>query len=85
VLAETGDGVSTLRAIQTLKPDVVFLDINMPQLNGLEVAEAVRDTTTVVFLTAYAREIALAHGGSIEVSSNDTSGTTFTVRLPRNN
>jgi DNA-binding LytR/AlgR family response regulator len=53
VLAETGDGVSTLRAIQTLKPDVVFLDINMPQLSGLEVAKAVRDTTTVVFLTAY--------------------------------
>jgi DNA-binding LytR/AlgR family response regulator len=53
ILAETGDGVSTLRAIQAQKPDVVFLDINMPQLNGLEVAKAVRDTTTVVFLTAY--------------------------------
>jgi DNA-binding LytR/AlgR family response regulator len=53
VLAETGDGVSTLRAIQAQKPDIVFLDINMPQLNGLEVAKAVRDTTTVVFLTAY--------------------------------
>lgn len=53
ILAETGDGVSTLRAIQVQKPDVVFLDINMPQLNGLEVAKAVRDTTTVVFLTAY--------------------------------
>lgn len=53
VLAETADGVSTLRAIQSLKPDVVFLDINMPQLNGLEVAKAVRNATTVVFLTAY--------------------------------
>jgi DNA-binding LytR/AlgR family response regulator len=53
VLAETGDGVATLRAIQAHKPDVVFLDINMPQLSGLEVAKAVRDTTTVVFLTAY--------------------------------
>lgn len=53
ILAETGDGVSTLRAIQVQKPDVVFFDINMPQLNGLEVAKAVRDTTTVVFLTAY--------------------------------
>jgi DNA-binding LytR/AlgR family response regulator len=53
VLAETGDGASTLRAIQAHKPDVVFLDINMPQLNGLEVAKAVREATTVVFLTAY--------------------------------
>ncbi|MDL2354375.1 MAG: HAMP domain-containing sensor histidine kinase [Pseudomonadota bacterium] len=31
-----------------------------------------------------AREIALAHGGSIAVSSNEASGTTFCVRLPRN-
>lgn len=53
VLAETGDGASTLRAIQTLRPDVVFLDINMPQLSGIEVAKAVRDITTVVFVTAY--------------------------------
>jgi signal transduction histidine kinase len=32
-----------------------------------------------------AREIALAHGGSIAVNSNAATGTTFTVRLPRNN
>ncbi|MET0855839.1 MAG: HAMP domain-containing sensor histidine kinase [Telluria sp.] len=32
-----------------------------------------------------AREIALAHGGSIAVASSAASGTTFTVRLPRNN
>jgi DNA-binding LytR/AlgR family response regulator len=53
ILAETGDGASTLRAVQSLQPDVVFLDINMPQLSGLEVAKAVSGTTTVVFLTAY--------------------------------
>ncbi|HEY0488301.1 MAG TPA: response regulator, partial [Telluria sp.] len=32
ILAETSDGISTLRSIQELAPDVVFLDINMPQL-----------------------------------------------------
>lgn len=53
ILEETADGASSLRAIQKLKPDVAFLDINMPHLNGLEVAEAVRGQTAVVFLTAY--------------------------------
>lgn len=53
ILAETGDGVGTLRAIQELAPDVVFLDINMPQLTGLEVARVIQGKTAIVFLTAY--------------------------------
>jgi DNA-binding LytR/AlgR family response regulator len=53
ILAETGDGVGTLRAIQQLAPDVVFLDINMPQLTGLEVARVIGGKTAIVFLTAY--------------------------------
>ena len=53
IVAECGDGVAALRAIQTLKPDIAFLDINMPQLSGLEVARAVGAATTIVFLTAY--------------------------------
>lgn len=53
VAAETADGVATLRAIQDCAPDVVFLDINMPQLSGLEVAKVIQGKTAVVFLTAY--------------------------------
>jgi DNA-binding LytR/AlgR family response regulator len=53
IVAETSDGVETLRSIQQLAPDFVFLDINMPQLTGLEVAKVIRGKTSVVFLTAY--------------------------------
>lgn len=53
IIAELGDGVAALRAIQELSPDIVFLDINMPQLTGLEVAKVVRGKTAIVFLTAY--------------------------------
>ena len=53
VVAETTDGVATLRAIKEFAPNVAFLDINMPQLTGLEVAKVVGPTTAVVFLTAY--------------------------------
>lgn len=53
IVAESSDGIATLRAIQELAPDLVFLDINMPQLTGLEVAKVIQGKTAVVFLTAY--------------------------------
>ena len=56
VAGERGDGLSALDAVQELAPDVVFLDIQMPGLTGLEVAEAwKRDDTLpiLIFVTAY--------------------------------
>lgn len=53
IVAEVGDGVSALRAIKAHRPDIAFLDINMPQLTGLEVANVIGAQTRVVFLTAY--------------------------------
>lgn len=55
IVAETADGAATVRAIQQLRPDVAFLDINMPHLSGLEVAQAVPAGTAIVFLTAYSQ------------------------------
>ena len=53
IVAETGDGAAALSALRKLAPDVAFLDINMPQLSGLDVARAVGSETAIVFLTAY--------------------------------
>ena len=53
IVAETADGAATVRAIAQWRPDIAFLDINMPQLSGLEVAQAVPAGTAIVFLTAY--------------------------------
>lgn len=36
-----------------LKPDITFIDIDMPQLNGLDLAELIGPSTTVIFTTAY--------------------------------
>ncbi|WP_191902173.1 LytR/AlgR family response regulator transcription factor, partial [Pseudomonas viridiflava] len=47
---------SALETIATQQPDVVFLDIRMPGLTGIEVARALRESspqTQVVFVTAY--------------------------------
>lgn len=53
VIGELADGAAALRAIEEQHPAVSFLDIRMPKLTGLEVAERVQGTTQVVFVTAY--------------------------------
>lgn len=54
IVAEVGDGAEALAAIQEWRPDIVFLDIDMPTLSGIEVAHAVRGQPLIVFLTAHA-------------------------------
>lgn len=53
VAAEVEDGLAALEAIQTHAPDVAFLDIKMPGLTGLRLAETVSGRCHVVFVTAY--------------------------------
>jgi len=54
VVGEASNGLEALQSAETLKPDLAFLDIEMPELNGLEVAEAwAGKGPTVVFVTAY--------------------------------
>lgn len=56
ILGQSADGEHALSAARRLQPDVVLLDINLPALNGLQVArqlKAERSSTAVIFLTAY--------------------------------
>ncbi len=54
VVGEASNGLEALAVAQELKPDVALLDIEMPELNGLEVAEAwVENGPAVIFVTAY--------------------------------
>lgn len=47
------DGFSALKAIQTEKPDLIFLDIEIPKLTGLEMLELIEDPPQIIFTTAY--------------------------------
>ena len=54
VISEASDGTTALEQIEAKKPDVVFLDIEMPELNGIEVARTLGVTgPIIVFITAY--------------------------------
>ncbi len=59
VVGVANDGVAALRMARELQPDIAFLDIRMPGLNGLEVARTFGARIHVVFVTAY-QEHALA-------------------------
>ena len=53
VVAVARNGLEAAERIAALKPDLAFLDIQMPGLTGLEVAQGIEGTTRVVFVTAY--------------------------------
>ena len=53
VVAECGDGFEGFKAIQDLHPDLIFLDIQMPRLNGFEMLELLDNPPSVIFTTAF--------------------------------
>lgn len=53
VIATAEDGGESLRLIHKHEPDLVFLDVRMPGLSGIEVLEALRHRPAIVFTTAF--------------------------------
>ena len=53
LVAECADGFCGLKKIQEMKPDLVFLDIQMPKLTGLEMLEVLDEKPEIIFSTAY--------------------------------
>lgn len=53
VVQECGDGFEGIKAIQQHHPDLIFLDIQMPKINGFEMLELVEEPPAVIFTTAF--------------------------------
>jgi two-component system LytT family response regulator len=53
ILDEAGNGKDAIEKIESLQPDLVFLDIQMPDLTGFEVIEKLNHKPAIIFTTAY--------------------------------
>lgn len=53
ILGDCANGFEAVKAITELKPDLVFLDVQMPKLDGFEVLELLDTPVEVIFVTAY--------------------------------
>lgn len=53
IVQECGDGFEGIKAINAHAPDVIFLDIQMPKINGFEMLELIESPPAVIFTTAF--------------------------------
>src|SRR4029078_8189673 len=53
VLQECSDGFEGLKAIMQHQPDLIFLDVQMPKINGFEMLELIEEPPAVIFTTAF--------------------------------
>jgi CheY-like chemotaxis protein len=77
-LHEASDGIEALEAAQSTPPAIVFLDIDMPRLDGIEVCRRLRadpqmSSTTIVMLTA-------AHGDQTQRTAEEAGADLFLTK-----
>ncbi len=53
ILAECSDGFEGMKAIQIYKPDLIFLDVQMPKISGFELLELIDNPPAIIFTTAF--------------------------------
>jgi CheY-like chemotaxis protein len=77
-LHEAGDGIQALEVAQRERPTLVFLDVDMPRLNGIETCRRLRtdgatSDSTIVMLTA-------AHGDTVEDQAEEAGADLFLTK-----
>ncbi len=53
IIQECNDGFEGIKAIQQFQPDLIFLDIQMPKINGFEMLELIDQLPQIIFTTAF--------------------------------
>lgn len=84
VVGEARDGAEALRLVDALEPDLLFLDVRLPEMSGLEVARRMQPSPEIVFTTAYDRfAIAAFELGAIDYLVKPFGRARFATTLDR--
>jgi len=84
VVALAEDGRQAMRAVEEHRPDVLFLDIQMPEASGLEVARRASGRCHVVFVTAYDQyAVAAFEQGAVDYVMKPLSGSRIAAAVQR--
>ncbi|TNE56182.1 MAG: response regulator transcription factor [Bacteroidetes bacterium] len=71
IIGEARDGFEAMKMIRELEPELLFLDIQMPKINGFELLELLQSSPKVIFTTAY---------DSYAVQAFETSATDYLLK-----
>ncbi len=80
VVETVGDGRSALEAARRLKPDLIILDLMLPELDGFEVARILRKEMTTAILMLTARDDEIDRVVGLEVGADDYLTKPFSMR-----
>jgi two-component system LytT family response regulator len=84
LVGEAADGKEAVRLVDQLEPDLLFLDVRLPELSGLEVAKRIRHSPEIVFTTAYDRfAVAAFELGALDYLLKPFGRTRFQTTLQR--
>jgi two-component system, LytTR family, response regulator len=86
IIRECGSGVEALAEIRTTKPDLLFLDVEMPECDGFDVLEMLGDDlpAAVIFVTAYDQYALRAfEAGALDYLLKPFDDTRFNLALAR--
>ena len=84
ICAEASDGFEALQALHQHSPQVMFLDIQMPGLSGLEVAQQASGRSNIVFISAYDRHaIEAFERGAIDYVQKPLSAARLSTTIER--
>jgi DNA-binding LytR/AlgR family response regulator len=84
ICAEASDGFEALQALHQHSPQVMFLDIQMPGLSGLEVAQQASGKSNIVFISAYDRHaIEAFERGAIDYVQKPLSAARLSTTIDR--